>query len=71
MRVELQAGDFQVSDGIYNEGYAVIVILGKTEAQQLVSEYVADTATTPGVTTCRPIVRAMCAMIKEKTDAPS
>jgi len=69
MRVEVHAGEFQVADGVYDEGYALTVILGKAEAQQLLTEYLPDTGTTPSITTCRPLVRAMCASLKEKTDA--
>lgn len=69
MRVEATTGNFQATDGVYDDGYALLVFLTNVEAQQLVAEYFPDTATTPGVTTCRPIVRSMCAAIKEKTDA--
>lgn len=58
-------GHVQVEDGVYDEAFVVILHLSKTEVQQLLSEYVPDTATTPGVTACRPLVRGICAKLKE------
>lgn len=58
-------GHVQVEDGVYDEAFIVILHLPETEVQQLLSEYVPESATTPGVTTCRPMVRGICAKLKE------
>ncbi len=58
-------GHVQVEDGVYDEAFIVILHLPETEVQQLLSEYVPETTTTPGVTTCRPLVRSICAKLKE------
>jgi hypothetical protein len=58
-------GHVQVEDGVYDEAFVVTLHLTEAEVQQLLSEYVPETATTPGVTTCRPLVRSICAKLKE------
>jgi hypothetical protein len=57
-------GHVQVEDGVYDEAFVVVLNMTEAEVQQLLSEYVPETATTPGVTTCRPLVRSICAKLK-------
>jgi len=58
-------GHVQVEDGVYDEAFIVVLNMTEAEVQQLLSEYVPETTTTPGVTTCRPLVRSICAKLKE------
>jgi len=58
-------GHVQVEDGVYDEAFIVVLNMTEAEVQQLLAEYVPETTTTPGVTTCRPLVRGICAKLKE------
>lgn len=60
-------GHVQVADGVYGEALVITLHMAEAEAQQLLSEYIPESATTPGVTTCRPLVRSICAKLDEKT----
>jgi len=63
----IHIGDFKQTDDVYDEGVAVTVIFSRGEVAQLLTEYVPDTATTPGITTCRPLVRIICAKLLDFT----
>lgn len=52
-------GIFQTSPEIYGEGWAVQVVLTEDEVAQLTAAYDPASSTSPSVTVCRPIVRAI------------
>jgi len=52
-------GIFQTSPETYEEGWAVQVVLTEDEVAQLTAAYDPASSTSPSVTVCRPIVRAI------------
>lgn len=52
-------GIFQTSAETYEEGWAIQVVLSDEEVAQITSAYDPASSTSPSVTVCRPIVRAI------------
>lgn len=52
-------GLFQTSPEVYEEGWAIQVVLSDEEVAQITSAYDPLSSTSPSVTVCRPIVRAI------------
>jgi hypothetical protein len=59
-------GEYQVEDGIYDLGWSISVVLSEDEVALLLAEYFPDSSTSPPVSACRPIVRAILDSIKAK-----
>ena len=52
-------GLFQTSPEVYEEGWAIQVVLSDEEVAQITAAYDPASSTSPSVTVCRPIVRAI------------
>lgn len=52
-------GIFQTSAETYEEGWAIQVVLSDEEVAQITAAYDPASSTSPSVTLCRPIVRAI------------
>lgn len=60
---ECRQGDVWGPGGI-EPGWQVVVTFSNAEMQTLLAEYDPNYGATPGVTACRPIVRAICAAVQ-------